>query len=304
MIGSIRRALAQTRVQVRTRLFAQLAATSLRLASRLTGNVVIGIDYPPSAANVPRYGYGKPPHQRLWDLFERDAARHHETLRAIAGFASELRRIELYAKDPLEPSWINHWLPALDSAAIYGLMRLRAPRLFLEIGSGNSTLFADRARRDGALESQIISIDPQPRADVDRVCDRVIRAPLEAVDLALFGELRAGDILYFDGSHRVFMNSDVAVFFLDVLPALPAGVLVAIHDIYLPNDYSPAIADRYYSEQYMLAAYLLGGADVSIVLPAAHVSRGNAAHMLDELWSYPELAGVERHGDLFWFETR
>ncbi len=301
---SIRRAVAQMRASVRTRLFARLAVISLRLASRVTGNVFIGIDYPTSAANVPRYGSGKPPHRGLWDLIERDASRHQQALRAIAGFANELRRIELRANDPLEPSWINSWLPALDSAAIYAFMRLRAPRLFVEIGSGNSTLFADRARRDGALTSQIISIDPQPRAEVDRVCDRVIRAPLEAVDLALFDELRAGDILYVDGSHRVFMNSDVAVFFLDVLPALPADVLVAIHDINLPNDYSPGIADRYYSEQYMLAAYLLAGADVSIVLPAAHVSRGEAAHLLDDLWAHPELAGVERHGGLFWFETR
>jgi hypothetical protein len=265
---------------------------------------VIAIDYPPSVADVPRYGYGKPPHQRLVELFERDRARQLEALRTIAGFAGDLRRIELHASDPLEPSWINGWLPALDGAAIYSFIRLRAPRLFLEIGSGNSTLFADRARRDGALGSQIVSIDPQPRAEVDRVCDRVIRSPLEAVDLALLRELAAGDILYFDGSHRVFMNSDVAVFFLDILPELPAGVLVTIHDINLPNDYSPATAERYYSEQYMLAAYLLGGADVSIVLPAAHVSRGDAAHLLDELWSYPELAGVERHGGLFWFETR
>lgn len=304
MSGSIADAVARARVRVRTVLFARLAALALRLASRLTGNILIGIDYPPSVANVPRYGYGKPAHRRLWDLFERDAPRHREALEAIAGFATELRAIEAHAAGPLEPSWMNSWLPALDGAAIYTFMRLRAPRLFLEIGSGNSTLFADRARRDGGLASQIISIDPQPRAEIDRVCDRVIRAPLEAVDLALFDELAPGDILYFDGSHRVFMNSDVAVFFLDVLPALPAGVLVAIHDINLPNDYSPAIAERYYSEQYMLAAYLLGGADVSIVLPAAHVGRGDAARVLDELWAQPELAGVERHGGLFWFETR
>ena len=49
------------------------------------------------------------------------------------------------------------------------------------------------------------------------------------------------------------------MFFLEVLPTLPAGTLVGIHDIYLPDDYPPQWNDRYYSEQYLLAAYLLAG---------------------------------------------
>jgi len=228
-----------------------------------------------------------------------------EALGAIAGFTPELAQIEVVSDDPLEPSWRNGWLPGLDGAAIYAFMRIRAPRLYLEIGSGYSTLFAARARRDGALESKIISVDPHPRADIDRVCDRPIRAALETVDLALFDELHAGDIVLIDSSHRVFMNSDVVTFFLDVLPVLPAGVLVAIHDVTLPRDYAADIADRYYSEQYLLAAYLLGGADVSIVLPAAHLSSsGAASRALDRLWSEPGLSDVERHGAFFWLETR
>lgn len=299
------RVLARLRERLRVRLFEWVTAVALRLASRLSGCTYIPLDYQPSAVNAPRWGYGKPLHQGLLELIERDAPRHLEALDAIAGFAHELGQIEVVSKDPLEPSWRNGWLPGLDSAAIYAFMRIRAPHLFLEIGSGNSTLFANRARRDGALQSTIVSVDPHPRADIDRVCDRPIRAGLETVDLALFDELHAGDIVLFDGSHRVFMNSDVVTFFLDVLPVLPAGVLVAIHDIGLPRDYSPRIANRYYSEQYLLAAYLLGGADVSIVLPASHLSGSEAAaRALDALWSQPELGDVERHGSLFWLETR
>ena len=40
---------------------------------------------------------------------------------------------------------------------------------------------------------------------------------------------------------------------------LAPGVLVGIHDICLPFDYPPDWLDRYYSEQYLLAASLLGG---------------------------------------------
>jgi len=61
----------------------------------------------------------------------------------------------------------------------------------MEIGSGNSTKFVARAKRDGALSARIVSIDPQPRAEVDRLCDEVIRAPLETVVIAPFNQLKS-----------------------------------------------------------------------------------------------------------------
>ena len=48
-----------------------------------------------------------------------------------------------------------------------------------------------RARRDGRLQTRIVSIDPRPRAEVDELCDRVLRVPLEAADLSVFDELSA-----------------------------------------------------------------------------------------------------------------
>ena len=115
----------------------------------------------------------------------------------------------------------------------------------------------------------------------------------------------AGDILFYDGSHRAFENSDVTVFFLEVLPQLPAGVLVHVHDICLPYDYPPGWEGRWYSEQYLLAAWLLGGgARVRVVLPNAFVSHDpELSRLLDPLWSRPSLAVVERHGSSFWLET-
>src|SRR5438309_380721 len=82
------------------------------------------------------------------------------------------------------------------------------------------TMWVARARRDGALATTITSIDPNPRAGIDELCDRVLRSPLELADLSVFEELTAGDIVLCDGSHRIFMNSDVAAFQLDVLPSL------------------------------------------------------------------------------------
>jgi hypothetical protein len=271
----------------------------------LTAPFTITLDYPPTAENAPRYGYDRPPHAGLTALLAAHEPAYRRAIDTIAGYAEDLRRIPVTAEEPHEPSWVNGFLPGLDSAALYAFIRDRRPARYVEVGSGNSTRFAARARRDGGLQTTFTSIDPEPRAEIDELCETVLRAPLEAADLSVFKTLRSGDVLFFDGSHRVFMNADTTVFFLDVLPSLADGVLVGIHDIRLPDDYDPAFRDRWYSEQYLLACWLLGGgAGMRPELAAAYVSRHTALpQRLNDVWSAPGLETVERHGDAFWFST-
>ena len=75
--------------------------------------------------------------------------------------------------------------------------------------------------------------------------------------MTLFDELEAGDFLFFDGSHHTFMNSDVVTLWLDILPRLKPGVVVHIHDIFMPYDYPSDWVERHYTEQYLLAVALL-----------------------------------------------
>ena len=272
-----------------------------------TPGFTITLDYPPNASNEPRWGYGRPSHARLATLLSRHRATYEHELRGIARHIGDLRRIGVAADAaaPEEPAWVNGFLPGLDGALLYGLLRERRPARYLEIGSGNSTKFVARARRDGGLDTHLTSIDPAPRAEIDALCDKVIRAPLESVDLAEIGRLRRGDMMFFDGSHRVFMNGDTVAFFLEVLPMLPAGVLVGVHDIRLPDDYPQEFAERWYSEQYLLGCWLLAESpQVRPVFAAAYVSRYTSiGALLDPLWTSPGFETVERHGDAFWFET-
>jgi hypothetical protein len=281
-----------------------LASRALAVAERLNDRIYVGLDYPTSAVNRPRYGHGRPPHRELEQILRGNEEAYREALRIILGHADDLRMIERHARDPVEPSWINNMLPGLASAAIYAFLREWRPRRYIEIGSGNSTRFAARAKRDGKLATELISIDPHPLAAIDGLCDRVIRQPLECSDLGVFSEAEPGDVIFFDGSHRIFMNSDVAVFFLEVLPRLPAGVVVGVHDVYLPDDYPVEIRDRHYSEQYLLASWLLAGDRMQPILPAAYVhKRGDLRRMLSALWDLPELDGVEHHGAAFWWRV-
>jgi hypothetical protein len=286
------------------RVRAAVARRARRLADRLDGRLSLALDYPTSAENRPRYGFGRPAHPGLAEIISSHAGDYRAALEMILRYQEALGSIPPSSGGALEPAWRNPYLPALDGAAIYAFLRDRRPRRYLEIGSGHSTRFAARAKHDGGLATQIVSIDPFPRAQVEALVDTAIRHPLETADLAVFDPLESGDVVFMDGSHRVFMNSDATVFFLDVLLALPPGVLVGIHDIYLPDDYDPWEIQDFYSEQYLLAmALLTGAARLRPVLPAHYVGRHpELRRILDPLWNEPNLAGADHSGNTFWLE--
>ena len=234
-------------------------------------------DYYPLRPN-PRWGYGRPPHQQLQAELEQGRTDYERVLNSIEAQRAVLRDIphDYDPGRPLTPCWNNRWFTALDAASLVNFLLSLRPRRYLEIGSGHSTLFARHAIHVGALPTTVISIDPQPRAKIDNLCDQVVRQSLEDCDLTLFDQLEPGDLLFFDGSHRVFTNSDVTTFFFEVLPRLRAGVLVHMHDIYLPEDYPPSWNNRLYSEQYLLGAMLLCGAPpFHVVLPNYFVCTDN-----------------------------
>lgn len=285
---------------VRHRLRTAAAREALRRAGPILNESVLALEYPPNQRNEPRY---LKPHAVLDEQISRGRGRYAATLAMMKRYSDDLGTIDVRERDAMAPAWINGFLPGLDGAAIYSFLRTWAPQRYYEVGSGNSTRFAARAKRDGKLGVKITSIDPHPRADIDQLCDEVIREPLESQDLAPYKLLQPGDVVFMDGSHRVFMNGDVVTFFLDILPNLPAGVLVGIHDIYLPYDYPVAIADRYYSEQYVLAAWLLGGTPAEIVLPA-HWAYVRMRDEVESLWATnPRFAAIEHHGAGFWLTT-
>jgi hypothetical protein len=256
---------------------------------------------------VPRYPHPRSSHQRLEALLCENEADYAKLLDRFVAFGDDLSAIPAQpSADAREPHWMNEWQPPLDGIALYCLLRLHRPERYFEIGSGVSTQFVRRAIVDGETDTLVTSVDPKPRADIDQLCDRIIREPLENVDLAVFDDLTSGDVLFFDGTHRAFMNSDVTVFFLDLLPRLPGGVLVGIHDVYLPFDYPHDVVDRYYSEQYVLAARLLAeGHAAHIVLPAAFVAANPLRYAgLDKLQaSLPAAIARPLSGSGFWLET-
>ncbi|MPZ48149.1 MAG: hypothetical protein GEU75_02360 [Dehalococcoidia bacterium] len=155
----------------------------------------------------------------------------------------------------------------IEAQALHGVIRALKPGRIVEVGSGVSTFCMHKAlERNGA--GKITSIEPYPSAAL-RALDSVelIASPVQEVGLAPFISLGPGDFLFIDSSHIVKPGSDVNFLYLEVLPRLPPGVTIHIHDIAFPFDYQPDTLQTLYhwSEPALVRAYLAFNEKVDIL---------------------------------------
>ena len=192
----------------------------------------------------------QPPYAAIEAVFSRSSAAFEAVMDLIESQAAALYSM----RSMLDQSW----LPALDGAATYALMRDRKPQHVIEIGSGHSTRILAKAL--GGM-GEILAIDPAPRADIAGLPGvQVVLSTVQAAAPGLFDRLGPGDVLFLDSSHILMPGSDVDLLLNRVLPRLPSGVLVHIHDIFLPFDYPRVWGWRAYNEQLGVVPLLATGA--------------------------------------------
>lgn len=256
----------------------------------------------------PRYGQGKPAHPLLFDLINKNRQLYKDLLESFLKYFERIHEIKdsSIETDENSPTWNNGFLPGLDIVGIYGIIANYKPVRYIEIGSGNSTKVARKSIKENNLKTEIISIDPSPRANIDHLADKVIREPFENLsdNKFIIESLNENDILFIDNSHRVLPNSDAMICFLELLPFLKKGVLVHFHDIYLPFDYPQFMCDRFYNEQYVLAAFILANpAKFKTILPNYFISEdAELSKIISPMWNHPNLINVEKHGGSFWLQ--
>ena len=174
----------------------------------------------------------------------------------------------------------NDFYSSPDTEVLYSFIRDYHPKTILEIGSGNSTKIARQAILDGTTASRLISVDPQPRAEIDQLADRIYRQPVEAIQLNELAQLvGSGDILFIDSSHELKIGNDVAFLFLQLLPILPAGLLIHVHDVFLPYEYPEdwAMAQHViWLEHYLVQAILAQGNAFEVLWPGYYTQRTRA----------------------------
>ena len=202
----------------------------------------------------------------------------------------------------------NGYFESCDAEVAYCMVREWKPRRIIEIGSGFSTRAMAQALRanreqDGVV-GELITVDPHPERLPENGLGNVVTVVPERVqhlDIAVFEMLRADDMLFIDSSHVVSVGSDVVREYLQILPRLNPGVLVHVHDIFLPSDYPrSAVLENlwFWSEQYLLQAFLSFNREFE-VLWAASAMQLSHARTLEQCFpnwthSYANMPPAER----------
>jgi hypothetical protein len=218
---------------------------------------------------------------------------------------------EEYARFPKASTGVPHefyfdnpLFSGTDALALYGMIRHFRPRRVIEVGSGFSSRVAARALvANGAGE--LVCIEPYPQEVLRKGFPglrTLIEREVQKVDLAVFEELGAQDLLFIDSSHVVRVGGDVNFLFLEVLPRLKPGVLVHVHDIYFPL---PGRRDwvmqerRFWNEQDLLQAFLVCNREFEVLLANAYVARKYPRQMQAAFPSSPWHGGGS-----FWMRRR
>jgi hypothetical protein len=223
-------------------------------------------------------------------------------LKTIAEYSEELAR-EFPAAAPAESGfyWDNPFFVGLDAAALYTMVRTVRPQQIVEIGSGFSTHISVRAlERNG--RGELTCVEPIPTAKLLELSDRIqiVQSGVQKTPTELFASLAPGDILFIDSSHVSCLGSDVNFEIFEILPNLPAGVIVHFHDVFLPFEYPREwVVNRRWNwnEQYLLYAFLRMNESYEIWMPNSYIVRRHAAKVSAAL---PFLDVLANPGASFW----
>ena len=195
----------------------------------------------------------------------------------------------------------NGFFPTPDAETYAAMIALRRPARIIEIGGGFSTLVARSTLDQLGLDTELVVIDPEPRTDVTAAAGRVVRQRVEEAALSE-SDFPPSSILFIDSSHILRTGGDLPFLYCDLVPSLPSGVAVHVHDIYLPFDYSQLGADLWWTEQYLLLALLSHSPRYRVDLALRWMTAMNPALMAEVFG--PIVAEDPAHGGgSFWFTT-
>ena len=169
----------------------------------------------------------------------------------------------------------NRWFESVDADVLYGIVRHFSPPQVVEIGCGHSSRLMAHAIRDGDLPTKLVCVDPSPRVEIRGCADEFIESPVEELPLNQLAErLKPGDVLFIDSSHLIKSGGDVVFLYLQVMPRLLPGVLIHVHDIFLPFDYPQefVVSERWgWGEQYLVHALLMNNRNFEVLWPSCYM---------------------------------
>jgi hypothetical protein len=225
-------------------------------------------------------------------------------------YGDELLRLPDTPTDPGVFTFANGMFGPGDAELFYSMIRHLRPARIIEVGSGYSSLIAALALAanradDPTYQCEHLCIEPFENPWLERRVSRVIRHPVERLDVSCFEDLGSNDILFIDSTHVIRPQGDVLFEFLNVIGRLRSGVHIHVHDVFSPRDYPSSwvlTQRRMWNEQYLLEALL------------CHSERFQVIAALNHLWHEHRpaveaaLPVLSRHADAepgsFWMRIR
>lgn len=160
---------------------------------------------------------------------------------------------------------MNDYYSYGEGIILFCMIRHIQPKRIIEVGSGfSSAVILDTNELFFNYAISCTFIEPHPerlvslikKGDKNRI--KIIQKKLQDVDINIFSDLSAGDILFIDSTHVSKVGSDVNCIFFKILPYINSGVYVHFHDIYYPLEYPKEwiYEGRAWNEAYLLRAFL------------------------------------------------
>jgi len=217
-----------------------------------------------------------------WDILSAFESSYRSTFEDFAQRRAPLDKAFTFHGSPYHPG---------EAEILYAMVRSNRPKQIIEIGCGYTTLIIAEALADAKKDypeftchySCVEPYRPDYLSDPPTQVTEFLDAPIQSISPERISQLKPGDILFIDSTHVVCTQSDVVHEILRLLPALNPGVLIHVHDIFLPFDYPEKWLNEsrfFWTEQYLLYAYLLSNPNIEVHLSLHNLYRQNPKSMV------------------------
>jgi hypothetical protein len=193
----------------------------------------------------------------------------------------------------------------MNSRILHAMLRHLKPSSLIEVGSGVSTMYSLNSlnlnKKETSKDATMICVEPYPSPSLRTLTKEhgieLIPKRIQEIDSTFFQRLRRGDVLFIDSTHIVKLNSDVNYLYLEVLPNLNEGVVIAIDDIPFPfpspdPEYWILKRHRFFTEPSLVHALLMFSNAFKILLCSSYLHHKAPEAMVSAFGIYDAKQGV------------
>lgn len=203
----------------------------------------------------------------------------------------------------------NGMFESVDGEILYCMIRNFKPKRILEVGSPNAAFLCVQAisknkEDDEKYSCELVAIEPNSNEIMKAGfpgLSKLISEPIQNVPESEFTKLEENDIFFIDSNHVVRIGSDTTHEYLNIIPRLKKGVIIHVHDVFLPAEYPKWVLGlrRFWNEQYLLQAFLAFNSSFKVLWAASFMHLKHSDMLEAAFSSYKK---TQRWPGSFWMQ--